>query len=105
MFFRKAGFQKGRAWIEISRENLRYNVAQLRALLPKGCELMPVLKANAYGHGAVMIAKELQKLGVQAFLRGNRAGGRRTAGKAAPRGVLVSATPIRSSFPCCAVTG
>lgn len=67
MFFRKAGFQKSRAWIEISRENLRHNVGQLRALLPKGCELMPVLKANAYGHGAAMIAKELQKLGVQAF--------------------------------------
>ena len=23
----------------------------LRALLPKGCELMPAVKANAYGHG------------------------------------------------------
>lgn len=67
MFFGKSRFQKGRAWVELNAENLRHNVAQLRALLPKGCELMPVLKANAYGHGAAIIAKELQKIGVQAF--------------------------------------
>ncbi len=57
----------GRAWIELDLANLRHNVAVLRALLPPGCELMPALKANAYGHGAVPIAKELRKLGVEAF--------------------------------------
>lgn len=67
MFFGKSRFQKGRAWIELSAENLRHNTAQLRALLPKDCELMPVLKANAYGHGAAIIAKELQKLGIRSF--------------------------------------
>ena len=53
--------------MELSAENLRHNTVQLRALLPKGCELMPVLKANAYGHGAAIIAKELQKLGIRSF--------------------------------------
>lgn len=57
----------GRAWIELSAENLRHNVAKLRAMLPKGCELMPVLKADAYGHGAVLVAKELQKMGIHSF--------------------------------------
>jgi len=28
---------------------------------------MPAVKANAYGHGAVLIAKELNRLGITAF--------------------------------------
>lgn len=46
---------------------LRHNVAVLRTLLPPGCELMPAVKANAYGHGAVPIAQELNRLGIHAF--------------------------------------
>ena len=57
----------GRAWIELSMDNLRHNVEALRALLPPGCELMPAVKANAYGHGAVPIARALNEMGVQAF--------------------------------------
>ncbi len=57
----------GRAWIELNREALLENVRTIRAMLPPGCRLMPAVKANAYGHGSVLIAKELQKAGVQAF--------------------------------------
>ena len=46
----------GRAWIEIRRDALRQNVAALCTLLPPRCELMPALKANAYGHGALPVA-------------------------------------------------
>ena len=60
-------FKKGRAWIELDIERLRHNVEVLRSLLPQGCCLMPALKANAYGHGAVSIARELNTLGVHAF--------------------------------------
>lgn len=56
-----------RAWIELDLEALRHNVEYLRGLLPKGCRLMPAVKANAYGHGAVPIARELNRLGVDAF--------------------------------------
>ena len=56
-----------RAWIEIDRDNLRKNVTALTRLLPQGCELMPAVKANAYGHSAVLIAKELNKLGINSF--------------------------------------
>lgn len=59
--------ETGRAWIEIDRKALGHNVAVLRSLLPKGCELMPALKANAYGHGAVLVGRELNKMGVRAF--------------------------------------
>ncbi len=58
---------RGRAWIELDRTALASNLTLLRSQLPKGCELMPAVKANAYGHGACLIARELNRLGVQAF--------------------------------------
>ena len=60
-------YEKGRAWIEIDRNNLALNVNTLRGACTKNCELMPAVKADAYGHGAVLISKELNRLGVQAF--------------------------------------
>lgn len=60
-------YQKGRAWIELNMKNLAYNVEQLQAILPKSCELMPAVKANAYGHGAVPISLALQRMGVRNF--------------------------------------
>ena len=60
-------FWKGRAWIELDREALRHNVSFLRSRIPDGCELMPAVKANAYGHGAVLIARECERLGIRAF--------------------------------------
>ena len=63
---KEQAFEKGRAWIELSREDLARNVETLQGLFSSG-ELMPAIKANAYGHGAVLIAKELQKMGIKAF--------------------------------------
>lgn len=67
IFGSKSTFQRGRAWIELDRAALRHNVETLRSLLPDGCELMPVVKANAYGHGAVLISQELNAMGIKAF--------------------------------------
>ena len=58
---------RGRAWIELDRAALEHNVRVLRGMLPERCALMPAVKANAYGHGAVLIAGALQQLGVDAF--------------------------------------
>lgn len=60
-------YPRARAWIELDRAALRHNVERLRSLLPEGCALMPAVKANAYGHGAVLAARELNRLGVRAF--------------------------------------
>ncbi|MBP8640308.1 MAG: serine racemase VanT catalytic subunit [Oscillospiraceae bacterium] len=57
----------GRAWIELDMDNLRHNCELLRGLLPDNCRLMAALKANAYGHGAVAIARELNTMDVNAF--------------------------------------
>jgi len=59
--------QTDRAWIEIDLENLRWNVEQIREILPKGCKVMAVVKANAYGHGDVEVAKYLYGIGIRAF--------------------------------------
>lgn len=58
---------RSRAWREVDLEALRHNARTLRSLLPEGCELMAVLKADAYGHGTVPTARVLQKAGVRAF--------------------------------------
>lgn len=60
-------FGRERAWIELNMEHLRQNVITLQELLPEGSELMPAVKANAYGHGAVLISKELNRLGIRSF--------------------------------------
>jgi serine/alanine racemase len=62
-----AAFTMGRAWIELDMNNLHHNINVLRGFLPDGCQLMPVLKADAYGHGAVEIAKELNTNGIRTF--------------------------------------
>ena len=58
---------KDRAWLELSRPALAHNVALLRAQLPQGCDLMAVVKGNAYGHGLPATALELCRLGVHDF--------------------------------------
>ena len=57
----------GRAWIEVDLAKLRCNAELLRRRLPLGCRLMPAVKADAYGLGAVPIACELSRLGIDAF--------------------------------------
>ncbi len=60
-------YQKTRAWIELNMENLAYNVEQMKSRLPGNCRLMPAVKANAYGHGMIPVAKALNKLGIRDF--------------------------------------
>ncbi len=46
-----------RAWVEIDVTALRQNIANLLQLLDPTTQLWAVVKANAYGHGAVTVAK------------------------------------------------
>lgn len=56
-----------RSWIEINLDNLTYNVQALRKVIPPECNIMAVVKANAYGHGDVEVAKHLNKIGINFF--------------------------------------
>jgi alanine racemase len=46
-----------RAWVEIDLAALSHNVQQLIKLLSPSTKLMAVVKADAYGHGAVAVAQ------------------------------------------------
>lgn len=52
-----SSMQCARAWVEINLDSLAHNVRTLKGLLPLGCDLMSVVKADAYGHGAVTVAR------------------------------------------------
>ena len=54
-----------RTWAEIDLGNLEYNYRALRALLPQGCRFLGVVKADAYGHGAVAVSRKLRELGAE----------------------------------------
>lgn len=51
--------------VEINLDALRHNLQAYRQALSDGTGLMAVVKANAYGHGAVQVAREAESLGVQ----------------------------------------
>lgn len=52
-----------RAWVEIDTDALTHNVKQLKALLSPQTELLAVVKADAYGHGAVTVAQTVLRSG------------------------------------------
>lgn len=54
-------------WIEIDTAAVEQNLAAVRSRLHEGVRLMAVLKANAYGHGAVGMARLLAERGVDIF--------------------------------------
>ena len=47
------------AWVEINLENLTNNIKEIKKNVPQGNKLLAVVKADAYGHGAVMLAPTL----------------------------------------------
>ena len=51
------------AWLEIDLDALAGNLATLRALAGSSVLIHPVVKADAYGHGAVEVARALERGG------------------------------------------
>ena len=51
------GPQRRCSWVEIDLSAIRNNVAVAKRRLSPGTRLMAVVKANAYGHGAVQVAR------------------------------------------------
>lgn len=64
---RKAEKNKDRAWIEINYSNLKHNVTELKKTMSDKCEFMAVVKADAYGHGAIKVSTYLNEIGIRAF--------------------------------------
>ncbi|MGA7104941.1 MAG: alanine racemase [Candidatus Deferrimicrobiaceae bacterium] len=52
---------------EIHLPALRHNVRTIRSLLPSPTSIFAIVKANAYGHGAVPVSRTLREEGVRIF--------------------------------------
>ena len=50
---------------EVDLGALAFNYRQIQKRIPKGVKILAVVKADAYGHGALPISLQLEKLGVE----------------------------------------
>ncbi|MBR6771769.1 MAG: alanine racemase [Clostridia bacterium] len=60
-----------RTWAEIDLSALKKNYQNLRKRIPSSANIMAVVKADAYGHGAEAVARELEALGATSFAVSN----------------------------------
>ena len=88
-----------RAWAEIDLDALTHNLAVIRHRAGPGVRLILVVKADAYGHGAVAIANHAVRCGVAALGVGTSAEalGLRASGLRVP--ILVLGTLIEDEAP------
>jgi alanine racemase len=54
-----------RCWVEVSRRRIAENFQAIKAAVGSGVEVMPVVKADAYRHGAVEVSRVLVKEGAR----------------------------------------
>lgn len=55
-----------RTWAEINLDNLAHNIEKIKEL-SNGREVMAIIKADAYGMGAITVAEELSEIGIKSF--------------------------------------
>jgi alanine racemase len=65
MHDRTIDWEQQRAWVEIDLSALAHNVRQIQGLLAPQTKIMAVVKADAYGHGAIDIARTVIAEGVE----------------------------------------
>ena len=54
-----------RTWADIDLDALAHNYRIIREHVPAGCKFLGVMKADAYGHGAVPVSHALVELGAE----------------------------------------
>ncbi|MCQ2246594.1 MAG: alanine racemase [Bacteroidaceae bacterium] len=71
-----------RSWTEVDLKQIEKNLQVYKSHLKKNVQIMAVIKADAYGHGDVMVARTLSRFGVKLFAVSNidEAVGLRNAG-------------------------
>ena len=56
-----------RVYAAIDLDAVCHNISEIKKLVGPDTKIMPVIKADGYGHGAVPVAKALNKIGVDGF--------------------------------------
>lgn len=59
--------QNNRSWIDIDLSAFEFNINRLKEFLPENVQIMQIVKADAYGHGAFEIAKKAIECGINFF--------------------------------------
>src|ERR1035438_1020387 len=54
-----------RSWVEISLKQIAANYQAIRDVVGAGVEVMPVVKADAYRHGAIEVSRTLTSVGAR----------------------------------------
>jgi alanine racemase len=82
-------------WMEVDAAALTANLAEIRRRARPGVKVIASVKANAYGHGIVPVAKALEKVGVEMLATGSfaEATALRSAGVRSPVLMLAGALP------------
>jgi alanine racemase len=62
-----------RTWIEIDTKAIDHNLNIIKKLIPESCQIMGIVKSNAYGHGlydfsSYLVSKGIQWLGVDSVV-------------------------------------
>ncbi|MBR1680161.1 alanine racemase [bacterium] len=55
------------SWVEVNIDNVSNNIKALKSCIPDDMKFLAVVKADAYGHGAAMLAPTLLACGVDMF--------------------------------------
>lgn len=56
-----------RSWATVDLDCIGHNIEKVKELVSPGCKVLGVVKADAYGHGAKFVARELNRHGVDWF--------------------------------------
>ena len=54
-------------WCEINLDLLAHNIAETKKIISPNTKIMAVVKDNAYGHGDIVITREMERLGIDFF--------------------------------------
>lgn len=55
------------AWVEINTDSIRHNIREIRKKAGPKTEVTGIIKADAYGHGALEVARILKEEGIKSF--------------------------------------
>ena len=58
---------KRAAWVEINLAHLDYNIKNIKQKIGEGKEIIGIIKADGYGHGAIPVAEMLRQNGITSF--------------------------------------
>lgn len=56
-------YERDRTWAEVSLDHLASNFQKLSEWTGPACDVLCVVKGNAYGHGAIEVSRELERVG------------------------------------------